>query len=186
MEKTTSLNIFPSSILPPQPAATRKGDICSFSDMPILCRDHFGRVKTTTEFCAGTEVCNYGSSCMTGNFILYDAVWSLSAWLQAQGEQGPDLHLYLYHPQRCGEFQPVVCLITGNSATLQATITEVSVQRLQHMYILSAHASQPYALRGPQPHQHAQTNHTCTVGSMSGLPSAGLHKPNLLPLIFSL
>lgn len=45
MEKTASPNILISSVLRLQPAATRKGDIRSFSDMPILCQDHFGRVK---------------------------------------------------------------------------------------------------------------------------------------------
>lgn len=79
----------------------------------------------------------------------------------------------------------MVCLITSNPATFQATIMEVSVQRLQHMYSLSVHASQPYALGGPQPHQHVQTNRTFTVSSMPDVPSAGLHKSNTLPLIFS-
>lgn len=45
MEKTTSPNIFVCSVLPPQPAATRKGDSRSFPDVPILCQDHLGRVK---------------------------------------------------------------------------------------------------------------------------------------------
>lgn len=52
------------------------------------------------------------------------------------------------------------------------------------MYILSFHASQPHARGGPEPHQHTHTN-TCTVGSLTGLPSAGLHKANPLPFIFS-
>lgn len=42
-----------------------------------------------------------------------------------------------------------VCLITGNPDTFQATLMEVSVQRLQHIYYLSVHASQPYVLGGP-------------------------------------
>lgn len=50
MEKTTSPNIFISSILPLQPAATKKGDIHFPSDMPILCHDHFGRVKARLNF----------------------------------------------------------------------------------------------------------------------------------------
>lgn len=43
---------------------------------------------------------------MTGVFIVYGAVWSLSAWLQAQGEQGHDLHVYLTTPSSVGSFGP--------------------------------------------------------------------------------
>lgn len=48
MEKPTSLNILVCSALPSQPAATRKGDILTFSDMPVLSQAHFGRLKIST------------------------------------------------------------------------------------------------------------------------------------------
>lgn len=99
MENTTSPNISVSIILPPQQKLQENSFLLwQANSLPAP----LWKSRSMSEFCAGTEVCNYGSSCMTGIFIVCDAVWSLSTWLQTQGEQRHDLHLYLYHPQQCG------------------------------------------------------------------------------------
>lgn len=138
MEKRTSPNIFVSSIVLPQPAATRKRDIRSFSDMSILCQDNLGRVKVQLNSAKAQR----------------PVIMALCAWLESLFSMVQfDLYLPGYRhkenrgmtfmstlpPQAVWGVSVQVCLITGNPDTFQATVMEVSVQRLQPIYYLSVH-----------------------------------------------
>lgn len=160
VEKTTSLNILISFILSLQPASARKIDICSFSDIPALFQDHPGRIKLQPNPAQ----------------VQRSAIMSLHAWLASWFFMMQfDLYLsdYRHNENKSMTFISTCLPLAdwGFSAIGLAYHLWSShfprqnsgnlfrrAQELQHTYTLSFHASEPYALGGPQPHQHTQTH----------------------------
>lgn len=185
VEKTTSLNILISFILSLQPASARKSDIYS-SDVPVLFQDHPGRIKLQPNPAQ----------------VQRSVIMSLHAWLASWFcIMQFDLYLSDYRhnesksmtfistfppPSRPGIFSSC----SGLSPVIQPLPKTKQWKFVQECPGLAAHiqfifscitALRPWRASATPTHTNT---HTLT-GPPTGLPPAGLHQANHLPLAFS-